>query len=104
MRRLCEKAGVPYEPPHKLRHGHAVYALKCAQDVADLKAVSQNLMRASPTTTDSMCLSPIIGPRAKVDIIDLVRGGQFDEQETETAWCPVQVPGRPGSSERNQNH
>jgi hypothetical protein len=31
-----------------------VYALKQAQDVADLKAVSQNLMHASLTTTDSI--------------------------------------------------
>ena len=31
-----------------------MYALKQAQDVADLKAVSQNLMHASPTTTDSI--------------------------------------------------
>jgi site-specific recombinase XerC len=48
------RADVPYEPPHKLRHGHAVHALKRAQDVADLKAISQNLMRASLTTTDSI--------------------------------------------------
>jgi hypothetical protein len=31
-----------------------VFALKRAQDVADLKAVSQNLMHASLTTTDSI--------------------------------------------------
>jgi site-specific recombinase XerD len=54
MRRLCEKADVPYEPPHKLRHCHAVYALKQAQDVADLKAVSQNLMHASLITRASI--------------------------------------------------
>ena len=54
MKRLCEKVRVPYEPPHKLRHGHAEYSLKQAQDVADLKAVGQNLMHASLTTTDSI--------------------------------------------------
>ena len=32
------------DPPHKFRHGHAVYALKMAKDVSALKAVSQNLM------------------------------------------------------------
>jgi hypothetical protein len=37
-----------------LRYSHAVYALKQVQDVADLKAVSQNLMHASLTTTDSI--------------------------------------------------
>jgi hypothetical protein len=32
-----------------------------------------------------VCLSPKIGPRAKVDIIDLVRGGQFDDQKKKAA-------------------
>ncbi len=30
----------------------------------------------------NMCLPPKTGPRAKVDIIDPVRGGQFDDQAT----------------------
>jgi hypothetical protein len=47
-------ADVPYEPLHKLRHGHVVYALKRTQNVADPRAVSQSLMHASLTTTDSI--------------------------------------------------
>ncbi len=40
--------------PHKFRHGHAVYALTHARDVADLKAVSMNLMHSSIGITDSI--------------------------------------------------
>ena len=40
--------------PHKLGHRHIVSALKKARDVADLKAVSQNLMHASLTITFSI--------------------------------------------------
>ena len=28
IRRLCQKAGIPYLSPHKLRHGHAVHAIE----------------------------------------------------------------------------
>ncbi len=42
LKRLCKVAGVRYRSPHKLRHGHAVYALKQAQDVATYKAVSRS--------------------------------------------------------------
>jgi integrase len=45
---------LPYHSPHKSRHGHATYALKRCKDVADLKAVSQNLMHSSLTVTDSI--------------------------------------------------
>ena len=43
-----------YHSPHKFRHGHAVYALKMAKDVAALKAVSQNLMHENLTITDGV--------------------------------------------------
>jgi integrase len=45
---------LPYHSPHKFRHDHATYALKRCQDVAGLKAVSQNLMHSSLTVTDSI--------------------------------------------------
>ncbi len=45
---------MPYHSPHKFRHGHGVYALKLAKDVAALKAVSQNLMHASLSITDGV--------------------------------------------------
>jgi site-specific recombinase XerD len=51
---ICKKADVPYLSPHKLRHGHTVYALKRAQNVAQLKAISQNIMHKSLVTTDQI--------------------------------------------------
>jgi integrase len=54
LKRLCALAGVAYRSPHKLRHGHAVYALSLARNVADLKAISQNLMHSDLRTTDQI--------------------------------------------------
>ncbi len=54
IKALCERAGFPARSSHKLRHGHAVWALKHCATIADLKAVSQNLMHTSLTTTDSI--------------------------------------------------
>jgi integrase len=51
---LCELAGVDYLSPHKLRHGHVIYALKQALNMADMKAISQNVMHASVTITDQI--------------------------------------------------
>jgi integrase len=51
---ICQLAGIPYLSPHKLRHGHTVYALKKAQNVAQLKAISQNIMHSSLVTTDQI--------------------------------------------------
>jgi len=51
---LCEMAGVPFMSPHKLRHGHVVYSLKNANDLQDLKAISQNVMHSSIQITDSI--------------------------------------------------
>jgi site-specific recombinase XerC len=51
---LSRLSGVGYLSPHKLRHGHAVYALKHARTVAELKAVSQNLMHSSLSITDEI--------------------------------------------------
>jgi integrase len=52
VRLICDRAGVPYLSSHKLRHGHVVYALKQAVDMADLKAVSQNIMHSTISITD----------------------------------------------------
>jgi site-specific recombinase XerD len=51
---ICDLAGVTYRSPHKFRHGHAVYALKRAQNMAQLKAISQNIMHKSVSTTDAI--------------------------------------------------
>ncbi len=51
---LCGRAEIPYLSPHKIRHGHVVYALKNVNDVAGLKSVSQNVMHNSIQITDSI--------------------------------------------------
>ncbi len=52
VRLICDRAGVPYLSPHKLRHGHVVHALRQAHNLEDLKAISQNVMHSSVTITD----------------------------------------------------
>lgn len=54
LKKLCKAAGITYLSPHKLRHGHAVHALKRARTVAELKAVSQNLMHSDLTITNGV--------------------------------------------------
>lgn len=54
IQEICKKAGIDYLSPHKLRHGHAVYALKRARNMAQLKAISQNIMHESVVTTDQI--------------------------------------------------
>ncbi len=54
LKKLCQRAGITYHSPHKLRRGHAVYAIKRAQDMADLKAISQNLMHQNLSTTEGI--------------------------------------------------
>jgi integrase len=54
VERLCALARIPYRRPHCLRHGHAVYGMKHARNIQDLKAVSQNLMHTSISVTDGL--------------------------------------------------
>jgi integrase len=54
LRDLCAVAGVTYRSSHKLRHGHAVFGLKRARTIGELKAVSQNLMHADLTITNGV--------------------------------------------------
>ena len=54
LKEWLDRVGLPYHSPHKFRHGHAVYALKRAQDVSALKAVSQNLMHSNLSVTDGV--------------------------------------------------
>jgi integrase len=58
LRELCVAAGLAYLSPHKLRHGHAVYALRRARTIGELKAVSQNLMHADLAVTDGVYGAP----------------------------------------------
>jgi integrase len=54
MRKLFARAGLEYKSPHKFRHGHAVYGLLHAHDMADYKAVSTNLMHRNLNVTDEI--------------------------------------------------
>ncbi len=54
LKRWLDEVGLPYHSPHKFRHGFAVYALKLAQDMADFKAISMNLMHANMSITDGI--------------------------------------------------
>ena len=49
-----ERVGLPYHSPHKFRHGFAVFAIKHANDMSDMKAISQNLMHANISITDGI--------------------------------------------------
>jgi integrase len=54
LKMICERAGVPYKSPHKIRHGHGVYSVKKAKNMGELKAVSQNMMHAHVGITDGI--------------------------------------------------
>lgn len=69
MKRLCTLANVAYKSPHKLRHGHAVYGIKHARDMRELKAISQNLMHSSISITDG-----IYGNLKNEDIMETIAG------------------------------
>lgn len=74
LKRLCDRAGIPYLSPHKLRHGFAIYGIKHARDMKELKAISQNLMHESISITDG-----IYGNLNEDDIRDTL-AGFTDEQ------------------------
>ena len=67
LRELCDRAGVPFLSAHKLRHGHGVYGVKKSKDIAQLKAISQNLMHANIGITDG-----IYGKLAEEDLADIL--------------------------------
>jgi integrase len=61
---LFELADLPFMGPHRFRHGHAVYGLLHAKDMADYKAVSINLMHADVTITDKI-YAPLLAVEVK---------------------------------------
>jgi integrase len=73
LKNWLKRVGLPYHSPHKFRHGNAVYSIKLAKDIADLKAVSQNLMHSNLSITDG-----VYGVRSETDIrgriLELVTG------------------------------
>lgn len=69
LARMCKEAGILYRSPHKLRHGFAVYALKRARTVEQMKAVSQNLMHSNMGITDG-----IYGRLVDDDVKNIITG------------------------------
>jgi integrase len=67
---LFSLASLPFKAPHRFRHGHAVYGLLHAKDMADYKAVSANLMHADITITDEI-YTPLLTGEVKNRIAGL---------------------------------
>ncbi len=70
IRHLFTVAGLPYQSPHKFRHGHAVYALQHAKTMADYKAISMNLMHEDIRVTDGI-YAPLAGNEVQHRIASL---------------------------------
>lgn len=68
--RLFRLAELDEQSPHKLRHGHAVYALQHAKTMADYKAVSMNLMHEDIRVTDGI-YAPLLGDEVRQRIANL---------------------------------
>lgn len=79
IKAVCAKVGLRYFSPHKLRHGHVVYALKLVRDMAGLKAVSQNVMHSNVSITDG-----IYGQFTGDDVHDLIAGLSTTPQAGDT--------------------
>ena len=67
LKALCERAGITYKSPHKIRHGFGVYGVRNAKNVAQMKAISQNLMHANLGITDG-----IYGKLADEDLSEIL--------------------------------
>ena len=80
---LCKRAGVKYKSPHKLRHGHAVYVLKLTQNMAQLKAVSQNMMHSNIGITDGI-YGVLVEDDVHNTILDLSSSNTNPSRETKT--------------------
>ena len=81
LRLLFAAAGIPYQSPHKFRHGHAVYALQHVRTMADYKAVSMNLMHADISITDGI-YAPFASNEVQRRIGELTGESQTDGQGT----------------------
>ena len=89
MRLLFAKANLPYKSPHKFRHGHAVYVLQCARDMADYKAISQNLIHHDIRITDET-YAPLLGDEVRERILKLSSapaGGLPEDSELAAILC-----------------
>ena len=77
IKKLCLAVGIEYLSPHKFRHGHAIYMGKMVTNMQGYKAVSQNLMHSSISTTDG-----IYGRLISDDIFDVYeKAGKVTNQK-----------------------
>jgi len=83
IRGLCKRVEIQYKSPHKLRHGHAMYGIKNARSIRELKAISQNLMHESIMVTDG-----VYGNLSGDDFLQTVNqlGGDFTEASASDAF------------------
>lgn len=54
LKSWLKNVGIKYHNPHSFRHGHAVYSIKQAINITDLKSISMNLMHESIQVTDKV--------------------------------------------------
>lgn len=80
VRLICQRAGVEYQSPHKLRHGHVVWGLKRARTIEELKAISQNVMHSSITITDGT-YGNLVRDDVRLVISQLGKQNKFDQTE-----------------------
>ncbi len=81
LKEWLDKVGLPYHSPHKFRHGFAVYSLKHAKDISQLKAISQNLMHTNISITDGI-YGGLSDADIKEQITSLTEKTLPDDQET----------------------
>jgi len=85
---LFERAGLPFKGPHRFHHGHAVYGLLHAKDMADFKAVSSNLMHADITIADEI-YAPLLAKEVKERIAAWGRIPPEDPIPSSNCFCTV---------------
>ena len=54
LKEWMDRVGLPFHSPHKFRHGYAVFGIKHFTTLAQLKALSQNLMHSNISITDGI--------------------------------------------------
>lgn len=97
IKALFVRAGMPPMSPHKFRHGHAVWSLKQAKDIADLKAVSMNLMHSDIGVTDSIyAVLSDDDVRKRIEALGQENGGGDGADEDEIVRIVREVMGRMG--------
>lgn len=96
LRELCERANITYYPPHSLRHSHVVYALQQAKNMADLKAISQNVMHEDITITNKI-YGGLPNETVKAKIAELTRPALSEDRVNVEALADAIVE-RLGSS------